>query len=80
MAYLKLPIKDFPNLASYVSGDKLRVTLTGSVALKMLGGGDDFITLEVSEHSSEKDMIRQHPAEIMKQMVELQGLQNTPIL
>lgn len=78
MAYLKLPIKDFPNLASFVSGDKLKVTLTGSVALKMLGAGDDFITLEVSDHQSEKEMVREHPAEYMKRMADLQGLINTP--
>jgi hypothetical protein len=80
MAYLRLPVKDFPSIAQFGSGEKVKVVITGSVALKMLGGGDDFVTLEVGESSSEKEEIREHPAEIMKRMLDVQGLVNTPTL
>jgi len=75
MAYLRLPVKDFPSIASFGSGDKVKLVISGSVALKMLGGGDDFVTLELGEVSSEKEEVREHPAEIMKRMLELQGMQ-----
>ena len=79
MAYIKLPIKDFPSVSSFVSGDKVKLVISGSVALKMLGGGDDFVTLELGEVSSEKEEIREHPSEIMKRMLDLQGMQVIPI-
>ena len=45
----------------------------------MLGGGDDFVTLELGEVSSEKEEVREHPSEILKRMYELQGMQAIPI-
>ena len=76
MAFLKLPVKDFPSIAQFGSGDKVKVVISGSVALKMLGGGDDFVTLELGDVQSEKEEIREHPTEIMKRMLELQGMQS----
>ena len=79
MAYLRIPLKDFQQLASFSGGDKLTITLKGSVALKMLGNGEDFVTLDVSELNGEKEVIREHPSEIMMRMAEMQGLINTPV-
>ena len=80
MAYLKLPLKDFASLSPFVSGDKIKVTISGSVAMKMLGGGDDFVTLELGDVQADKEQVMEHPSEYLKRIADLQGRINTPVV
>lgn len=78
MPSLKLSAKDFPKISNLSSGDNVKLVLSGTVALRMLGD-DDSITLDLSDLSQEKEESREHPSEIMKRMLSMQALQSTPI-
>ena len=82
MARIRLSAREYPALAALSGNQKVRLVLSGRVALRYVGGDDDFadvdvIGAELHREGSEPPP-REHPATIMKRMADLQGMINTP--
>ena len=75
---LKLSAFDYPSVRNLGGGENVKVVISGRVGLRFVSSGEDFAEIEIDSADIEKDSIREHPGEIMKKMVELQGMVNTP--
>lgn len=78
MSVFRLSAKTYPNLSNLKSGDTVSFQMKARVMTRVMGGTDDVLELVIDDLGYEQPEMRQHPAEIMKQMAELQGMVNTP--
>lgn len=76
MARLNISTKRFPAIRDFSPGERLHLTFTGSVDDYKEVDGEMVLRFSVAEIGVEKNRSRQHPGEVMKQMVELQGMQS----
>lgn len=78
MARIRLSAREYPALSSLSGNQEVRIVLTGRVALRYMGGEDDFAELDVTgaELNEAEAAHREHPSTIMKRMADMQGMQN----
>lgn len=78
MSVFKLSARQYPNLSMLKPGDSVSFQMKARVTNRIMTGTDDTIEVSIDDLGYQAPEVRVHPAEIMKQIADMQGMINTP--